>query len=428
MHRAPTVATIAIFATASPFAHAETFTVRSDGSGDFITIQGAIDYCFDGDVVLVEPGVYRTGGDQLFDTLGKAIEIRSIAGPERTILDGEDVRRGILCSGGETASTVIEGFTIRNGRAPGYDWSGNGTIETWESFGGAIWCRGGGSPTIRNCRLEGGRAEYGGGLFCGDELGGDSRPRLEQCEISDGGIANGVGGGAYHWGSSPTYVDCRIAGNRGYGGAGMYNFRGSAPVLEDCVFEDNVAERYGGGMYNDGSAPVLTGCSLRANRSGGDGGAVFNADPGSAANIPLFFDCRFESNVASEEGGAIQNVSCSPVIVDCEIVENVAGAAGAMSSAFGSTPELRRSTICGNGPDPIAGPVADDGTNDISDTCGTGACPEDFNGDGIVDAADLGQLFIQWGPCTGCSADLDGTGDVDGADLGRFFLGWGPCS
>ncbi len=55
---------------------------------------------------------------------------------------------------------------------------------------------------------------------------------------------------------------------------------------------------------------------------------------------------------------------------------------------------------------------------------GTGACPSDLNGDGVVDAADLAVLLGAWG--TG-GADLDGSGTVDAADLAVLLGAWGPC-
>ncbi len=54
--------------------------------------------------------------------------------------------------------------------------------------------------------------------------------------------------------------------------------------------------------------------------------------------------------------------------------------------------------------------------------------PEDLNGDGVVDAADLGLLLTAWGECTedeACIADLSGDGVVDGADLGLLLASWG---
>ena len=55
-------------------------------------------------------------------------------------------------------------------------------------------------------------------------------------------------------------------------------------------------------------------------------------------------------------------------------------------------------------------------------------CSGDLDGDGEVSGADLGLLFIDWGPCSGnCPGDLDGDGVVGGADLGLLFIAWGDC-
>ncbi len=48
----------------------------------------------------------------------------------------------------------------------------------------------------------------------------------------------------------------------------------------------------------------------------------------------------------------------------------------------------------------------------------------DLDGDGVVDASDLGLLLSQWGPCVGCIADLNGDGFVDAADLGILLNAW----
>ncbi|MEC9374054.1 MAG: agmatine deiminase family protein, partial [Planctomycetota bacterium] len=53
-----------------------------------------------------------------------------------------------------------------------------------------------------------------------------------------------------------------------------------------------------------------------------------------------------------------------------------------------------------------------------------GALPGDLNGDGLVNAADLGILLGSWGPCPGCPADLTGDGQVNAADLGTLLGGW----
>jgi hypothetical protein len=58
----------------------------------------------------------------------------------------------------------------------------------------------------------------------------------------------------------------------------------------------------------------------------------------------------------------------------------------------------------------------------------TGGCLADIDGDGRVDAADLGAALDAWGPCgADCLADLDGDGRVDAADLAILLGAWGGC-
>jgi hypothetical protein len=50
--------------------------------------------------------------------------------------------------------------------------------------------------------------------------------------------------------------------------------------------------------------------------------------------------------------------------------------------------------------------------------------PADFNGDGIVNGADMGLLFLAWGPNPGNPADINQDDWVDGGDLGLLILYW----
>ncbi len=57
-------------------------------------------------------------------------------------------------------------------------------------------------------------------------------------------------------------------------------------------------------------------------------------------------------------------------------------------------------------------------------------CPEDLDGSGAVDFADLLTILGTWGPCPpkgSCPADLDGSGAVDFGDLLRVLGAWGGC-
>ena len=51
-------------------------------------------------------------------------------------------------------------------------------------------------------------------------------------------------------------------------------------------------------------------------------------------------------------------------------------------------------------------------------------CPADIDGNGLVNAGDLGKLLSEWGnPC--CGSDIDGDGQVGAADMSAILSDWG---
>ena len=56
-----------------------------------------------------------------------------------------------------------------------------------------------------------------------------------------------------------------------------------------------------------------------------------------------------------------------------------------------------------------------------------GAAVADINGDGQINAFELGALLGSWGPCSCCAADLNDDDVVDAFDLGALLGSWGPC-
>ena len=422
--RPTTLHAVAALVLAGPLV-ADTLTVDDDGPADFDSIQAAVDFASDGDVVLVAPGTYTSTDDQIVDLEGKRI-LLAAAIPGTAIIDGESFRRGVRCRNGETAKTVIDGFLIRNCRASWYDWNDNDAIDFWEYFGGGFWNRDGSGPTIRRCIFQGNDAEYGGAILNGDETGSICRPTIIDCAFFDNGSSACLGGAIYNWGAEPRITDCDFIENRGFFGGAVLNFDGSRAEFEGCVFRANTAASDGGAMYNDASSPILRECVMDENAAGDEGGAVFNADPGSSTAIPEFIDCDFFDNVANGEGGAMHNFSISPVLDRCSMQENLASSGGGIYSWNGSTPRLRDTLACGNTPNQIVGPWTDDGGNDIAPGCGND-CPTDLDGDQVTGGGDLGLLFVSWGPCIDCPADLNADERVDGKDLGLLFIGWGDC-
>lgn len=72
----------------------------------------------------------------------------------------------------------------------------------------------------------------------------------------------------------------------------------------------------------------------------------------------------------------------------------------------------------------VAASVDEDG-NGVPDECREASCPEDLDGDGLVNGSDFGLLLVDWGQSG--PADFDGDGEVGGSDVGIMLSAWGVC-
>ena len=105
----------------------------------------------------------------------------------------------------------------------------------------------------------------------------------------------------------------------------------------------------------------------------------------------------------------------------------------------GATPLTCGDDVCGDDPEvstlAIAGQQflirigSEDGSTgagNLAITCTSfgDPCPEDLNGDGQVNGADLGLMLGAWGTPDG---DINDDGITNGADLGLLLGAWGPC-
>jgi pectin methylesterase-like acyl-CoA thioesterase len=101
---------------------ASVYLVDPQGTGDFPTIQAAVDAVVDGDIIELADGSYLGSGNHNVDFCGKSITIRSRNGdPDLCIIDCSgrpgDLRRGFLFVSGESREAVLQDLTIANGIA-----------------------------------------------------------------------------------------------------------------------------------------------------------------------------------------------------------------------------------------------------------------------------------------------------------------------
>ena len=174
MRLIPCIALIALFLF--PFFAPNTLAATIHVPADHPTIQAGIDAAVDGDLVLVAPGTYA----ETIDFLGKGITLRSEAGADLTVVDGNYTGSVVTFDSGETEWTIIEGFTIQNGNA---------------EIGGGLFCNSA-SPTIVDCTISDNFADFdGGAIYCRD-----ASPVITNCTVtrnSAESIFPGYGGGIF---------------------------------------------------------------------------------------------------------------------------------------------------------------------------------------------------------------------------------------
>ncbi|MFA5803444.1 MAG: FISUMP domain-containing protein [Melioribacteraceae bacterium] len=199
----------------------KTYTVKTDGSGNFNSIQAAIDAAKNEDTIVVYNGTYYEN----INFSGKAIIVRSASGSLNTTINGNQAGSCVRFISGETSSSIIDGFTITNG---------SGTLVSGiQRFGGGIYCYNGSNPTIKNCIITGNSASAGsgGGIECWY-----ASATIENCIIknnSNHGIANAFGNGV-------LVINCLIYGNYGNdNGGGIKTGGGSSPTIINSTIVKN---------------------------------------------------------------------------------------------------------------------------------------------------------------------------------------------
>jgi len=246
--------------------------------GDQATIQAAIDAAVNGDTVLVSDGTYTEN----IDFKGKAITVKSVNGASVTIIDGNAANTVVTFSTQETADSVLDGFTIRNGAVSSGTFTGSGIYV------------GGASPTIKNNIITNNSGCQGSGIdvqFASPVIQGNTITNNKQA-----GCSGGTGGGGILIGgaSAPQILNNTISGNStGVDGGGISLFAAGTPTISGNIISGNTAAGVGGGiaMANDSDAIVtdniFTGNT--ANQGGGIAALVPSGSPGPTVVNNTFF-------------------------------------------------------------------------------------------------------------------------------------------
>jgi len=334
--------------------------------GDQPTIQAGIDAAVDGDIVLVADGWYAGPGNLNIDFQGKAITVRSENGAANCIVDCMDDGRGFIFQSGENEDSVLQGFTIRNGRIA-YQGAGISCFNA--------------SPTITGNTLDSNFAAaimsyergLGGGIYLegsSAKITGNTFTDNETENAFSGGSAYGYGGGIYATECSLEIIGNTFSGNWAYDGGGVYCTLGNGTTISGNLFSEN----HGGGMICRDTDSVITdnqvignfygeaggmevSCSISGKGSLVSGNTISHNIGENAGGISVWGPVTVTDNLVSDNsnqynhtwsGGGIACQGGAPTITGNIIVDNESVAFGAGINSSFSGPIIIGNVITGN--------------------------------------------------------------------------------
>jgi len=205
---------------------------------DYSSIQAAIDAATDWYTIQAASSTYKEN----INFHGKRITVKSEQGPGGTVIDG--MKNGIVVTfeNGEGPNTILDGFTIMNGKA---------------NQGGGIRCDNGSSPTIFNNVISGNLA----GLFSGIGSGGGiycvygSNPTIKNNFIFDNTALgdNKDGGSAIccKFNSAPLIINNTVSQNIAVKGKVIFCDLTSVPIIKSSIVWGN------SGTYISGNPTII---------------------------------------------------------------------------------------------------------------------------------------------------------------------------
>lgn len=330
------------------------YHVNHDGTGDFATIQAAIDAAVRGDVIIVHPGSHQEN----IQFKGKNIALRSTApdDPEvvgATCIEGSYDGPVVTFAGTEDETCELAGFTIMEGLAV----EGAG-IKGCGQLGGE-----GCLAAISSCVVAGNllpeeEPGYGSGLA-------SCRGVISDCTISGNYWQATTGGKAASavW-SCGTLMNCHISSNKPFDFARALDYY--APVVKwcdaligctienneggvsevseitDCIIRGNAGSGVSDSNSSDGScAMTVTDCVIDGNSTAVVTGEVtdgYSATGGGGVyqcHYARFMNCQITNNMALRYGGGV--FACADTeFINCLITGNSARLGGGVAFCDGS--------------------------------------------------------------------------------------------
>ena len=235
-------------------------------------------------VILVASGTYTGTNNKNLDFGGFDIKLRSSAGAPTTIIDLENSGRLLYLHTGETKSSWVDGFTVKNGLISGGSggavlvlssgltiknniFKNNRIINGGYIRGGAVSGEGSQLSILNNDFIANSSTYQAGAIY-----GVTSTFEIDNCSFT-GNSADSEGGIFGIYGSTVTMNNCRASRNRGARGGAFWVLDNANLNITNCLFDNIQSSDNHAFIYYSSSATVnITNCTITnlTSRNGND--------------------------------------------------------------------------------------------------------------------------------------------------------------
>ncbi|HVN92702.1 MAG TPA: Ig-like domain repeat protein [Terracidiphilus sp.] len=288
-------------------------TIQVGPGQPYTTIQAGIDAAVNGDTVLVAPGTYHEN----INFNGKAITVTSSVGAATTIIDGGGTPglAVVAFQSSENRSSVLSGFTIRNGGPNTFNSPAGGGIYVFEA-----------SPTILNNIItangcNGIDVTDGAALIQGNTI---SATTLEAGAYCWDGVALALEGNQSNTAMPNSVIGNTIENNTAQyadSGAAIFIWVSNGNIIVGNIIRNNVSSQGAVQMFNSESIifsqNLVYGNSISGTIVGYDGaGGLYLAIPDGA---PPFYGVMVNNTFANNTVAPVFNEPASQVLIDGDV-------------------------------------------------------------------------------------------------------------
>jgi len=307
------------------------------------TIQAGINTSVDTDTILVQPGTYFEN----INYIGKNITVASLFFTtqdtvyiSQTIIDGNQNGSVVIFMSYEDTTSLLSGFTIKNGS--GYNQN---------HMGGGIYCDNS-SPKLQNLKIIENSTVRGGGIHFSN-----SSSSINSVIISENNISS-FGAGIYCENSNLVMSNIEICFNSslftGARGGGIYCCSGSNIEIRNTIINDNILEGTGprgGGIFCEQANLYIDSVIISGNSAIGTGAR------GGGLYMNYCFDTEIRNMQISDneisgtgcQGGGFFCDNSDPYLSNMIILNNTSlGADGGGICLIDSDPIIENTIISGH--------------------------------------------------------------------------------